>query len=145
MVGTRLLLRCLPDTTGRRSTMTWLTGYVNFIVMHYDDQTYHIHNNPVIIGKTLRGMSTYQKEILSSCTCPSSIPVSNTWNMVGIDLITLAPTKNGNQYCITLTDYFSKWVEAAPMPFSWESDEANQDVPLFARGTFSQNHSPWSS
>ena len=27
--------------------MTWLTGYVNFIVMHYDDQTYHIHNNPV--------------------------------------------------------------------------------------------------
>ena len=47
MVGTRLLLRCLPDTTGRRSTMMWLTGYVNFIVMHYDDQTYHIHNNPV--------------------------------------------------------------------------------------------------
>ena len=44
------------------------------------------------------------------------IPVSDTWNKVGIDLITLPPTKNGNQYCITLTDYFSKWVEAAPMP-----------------------------
>ena len=59
--------------TGGRSTMSWLTGYVHLIVMHYDDQTY-IHNNPLIIGKTLRGMSTHQKEIWSSFTCPSSDP-----------------------------------------------------------------------
>ena len=44
------------------------------------------------------------------------IVVSDTWNKVGIDLITLPLSKKGNQYCITLTDYFSKWVEAAPMP-----------------------------
>ena len=25
-------------------------------------------------------------------------------------------TKSGNRYCITLTNYFSKWVEAAPIP-----------------------------
>ena len=41
------------------------------------------------------------------------IAVSDTWNKVGIDLIPLLLSKKGNQYCITLTDYFSKWVEAA--------------------------------
>ena len=44
------------------------------------------------------------------------IPVSDTWNKVGIDLIELPVSKNGNRYCITLTDYFSKWSEAAAIP-----------------------------
>ena len=44
------------------------------------------------------------------------IPMSVTWNKIGIDLITLPLSRNGNQYCITLTDYFSKWVEAEPIP-----------------------------
>ena len=44
------------------------------------------------------------------------IPVSDTWNKIGIDLIELPMSKSGNRYCITLTDYFSKWVEAAPIP-----------------------------
>ena len=44
------------------------------------------------------------------------IPVSDTLNKVGIDLIILPPSKNGYHYCIILTDYFSKWVEEAPMP-----------------------------
>ena len=41
------------------------------------------------------------------------IPVSDTWNKIGIEL---PMSKSGNRYCITLTDYFSKWVEAAPIP-----------------------------
>ena len=44
------------------------------------------------------------------------IPVSDTWNKVGIDLIELPVSSNGNRYCITLTDYFSKWAEAMPIP-----------------------------
>ena len=44
------------------------------------------------------------------------IPVTDTWNKVEIDLIELPISQNGNRYCITLTDYFSKWVEAAPIP-----------------------------
>ena len=35
---------------------------------------------------------------------------------VGIDLIELPQSHNGNQYCITLTDYFSKWPEAEAIP-----------------------------
>ena len=44
------------------------------------------------------------------------IPVSNAWCKVGIDLIELPVSSSGNRYCITLTDYFSKWVEAQPIP-----------------------------
>ena len=44
------------------------------------------------------------------------IPVSDTWNKVGIDLVELPLSQNGNRYCITLTDYFSKWAEAAAIP-----------------------------
>ena len=44
------------------------------------------------------------------------ISVSDTWNKVGIDLIELPVSSRGNCYCITLTDYFSKWAEAMPVP-----------------------------
>ena len=35
---------------------------------------------------------------------------------MGIDLIELPITPTGYRYVITLTDYFSKWAEAAPIP-----------------------------
>lgn len=39
------------------------------------------------------------------------------WYQVGMDLIGPMPeTPRGNKYIITLTDYFSKWAEAAPLP-----------------------------
>ncbi len=39
------------------------------------------------------------------------------WHTVGMDLIgPLTETPRGNKYVITLTDYFSKWAEAAPLP-----------------------------
>ena len=44
------------------------------------------------------------------------IPVSHTWKKVGIDLIKLPKSRNDNQYCITLTDYFTKWPEAEAVP-----------------------------
>ena len=44
------------------------------------------------------------------------VPVSDTWNKVSINLIKLPVSKSGNRHCITLTDYFSKWVVAAPIP-----------------------------
>lgn len=44
------------------------------------------------------------------------IPVTDTWNKVGIDLVEFPVSQNGNRYCITLTDYFSKWAEAAAIP-----------------------------
>ena len=45
-----------------------------------------------------------------------TIPVSDTCKKVGIDLIQLPKSRNGNQYCITLADYFSKWPEVEAIP-----------------------------
>jgi len=46
------------------------------------------------------------------------IPVtSKLFYQVGMDLIGPLPeTARGNKYIVTLTDYFSKWAEAAPLP-----------------------------
>lgn len=39
------------------------------------------------------------------------------WCQVGMDWIGPMPeTPRGNKYIVTLTDYFSKWAEAAPLP-----------------------------
>ena len=61
------------------------------------------------------------------------IPVTDTWNKVGIDLITMPESSSGNRYCITLTDYFSKWAEAAPMPTKEAVHVANFLYKMFLR------------
>ena len=46
-----------------------------------------------------------------------SIPVSpKVWYLVGMDLIgPFKPTAMGHQFVLTMTDYFSKYVEAVPI------------------------------
>lgn len=46
------------------------------------------------------------------------IPVKpEVWQRIGIDIIgPLKMSRNGNKYIITCSDYFSKWVEAQPLP-----------------------------
>lgn len=41
------------------------------------------------------------------------IPVTtDVWNKIGIDVFNYKESANGYKYVITVTDYFSKWVEA---------------------------------
>ena len=44
------------------------------------------------------------------------IPVKAPWYMVGIDFIgPLSPVaKDGSRYILTISDYFTKWVEVVP-------------------------------
>ena len=53
-----------------------------------------------------------------SCGELHPIPVKpKLWHQAGMDLIgPLTATPRGNKYIITITDYFSKWAEAGPLP-----------------------------
>ena len=56
-----------------------------------------------------------QEEIAEAGWCFSSIVVEPyIWHQVGMDLISLSLREN--KYIMTLTDYFSKWAEAAALP-----------------------------
>ncbi len=68
------------------------------------------------------GENTYQCQCKLTNLKPAStlhpMPVKpKVWHTVGMDLIgLLTETPRGNKYVITLTDYFSKWAEAVPLP-----------------------------
>ena len=46
------------------------------------------------------------------------VPVHSPWHHIGIDFIgPIHPTStNGNRFVLTISDYFTKWVEAIPLP-----------------------------
>ena len=46
------------------------------------------------------------------------VPVKAPWHMLGIDFMgPLTPeAEDGSQYILTISDYFTKWVEAIPTP-----------------------------
>jgi len=49
------------------------------------------------------------------------IPVKSPWYHIGIDFVgPITPlSHNGNRYILTLSDYFTKWVEAVALPLKW--------------------------
>ena len=44
------------------------------------------------------------------------IPVGGPFNRVGVDVLQLPPTYNGNRYAIVFSDYLTKWPEGFPSP-----------------------------
>lgn len=45
------------------------------------------------------------------------IPVKSPWYHIGIDFVGPVTTShNGNRYILTISDYFTKWVEAVALP-----------------------------
>ncbi|KAF5892476.1 gag-pol fusion, partial [Clarias magur] len=60
--------------------------------------------------------------------------VNETWELVGMDLIgKLTKTEKGNQYICVLIDYFTKWVEAYPLPSKSAEDGTMCIVNFFHR------------
>ena len=61
-------------------------------------------------------MSENEKKTHSYSLHP--VPVHAPWHHVGIDFIgPIHPTsKRGNKFVLTISDYFTKWVEAIPLP-----------------------------
>ena len=45
-----------------------------------------------------------------------NIPIGQPWQMIAIDVLKVPLSTNSNQYLLVLQDYFTKWVDAIPMP-----------------------------
>ena len=49
---------------------------------------------------------------------PQPVPIQSPWFHVGIDFVgpVTPESVHGNRYILTLSDYFTKWVEAVLLP-----------------------------
>ena len=45
-----------------------------------------------------------------------NIPIGQPWQMIAIDVLKVPLSTNSYQYLLVLQDYFTKWVDAIPMP-----------------------------
>ncbi|XP_032393873.1 uncharacterized protein zgc:153292 [Etheostoma spectabile] len=70
----------------------------------------------------------------TDCEDPDKvIEVKEPWQWLGLDVRGPLPqTLNGHKYILTVTDYYSKWVEAVPMQSCLPPDVAKQIVDIIA-------------
>jgi hypothetical protein len=59
----------------------------------------------------------------SKLASPPKAPLTNTpigrpWQMVAADILEVPVSSNNNRYLLVVQDYFTKWVEAIPLPDS---------------------------
>ena len=45
-----------------------------------------------------------------------SVPIGNPWQMVAVDTLEVPRSPKNNRYLLVVQDYFTKWVEAIPLP-----------------------------
>ena len=45
-----------------------------------------------------------------------STPIGNTWERIAVDVMEVPINAKGNRYILIVQDYFTKWLEAFPMP-----------------------------
>ena len=82
--------------------------------------------------------------VCQSCKLPApqkalcSVPVGNPWQMVAVDVLQVPISYHNNRYLLVIQDYFTKWVEAIPMPDQTAVRITNELVKLFATLGFPQ-------
>ena len=46
----------------------------------------------------------------------TNVPIGCPWEMVAVDILQLPQSCQNNKYLLVIQDYFTKWVEAIPLP-----------------------------
>ena len=62
----------------------------------------------------------------------SSVPIGKPWEMVAVDVLQVPISSQNNRYLLVVQDYFTKWVEAIPMPDQTAVRITNELVKLFS-------------
>ena len=57
-----------------------------------------------------------RKQPLHTKAPMTSIPIDHPWEMVAIDVLQVPMSYQHNKYLLVVQDYFTKWVEAIPIP-----------------------------
>ncbi|CDQ62475.1 unnamed protein product [Oncorhynchus mykiss] len=73
------------------------------------------------------------------------IKVVSPWHMIGVDLIgPFTKSRNGNSWCLTVTDHFTKWLKAIPIKFCMIpiKDETGEATSKAMLDIFNTNASP---
>ena len=70
------------------------------------------------IDLNLRHMPTNEQKNDHWCPRTTSLAVKSPWHQLRIDFVgpLTPPAEDGSRYILTLSDYFTKWVEAVPTP-----------------------------
>ena len=61
-----------------------------------------------------------------------NVPISRPWQMVAVDVLAVPPSFNNNRYLLVIQDYFTKWVEAIPLPDQTTTRITNALVQVFS-------------
>ena len=70
------------------------------------------------VRKFCRNCTTCQaSKLVSPARAPlTNTPIGRPWQMVAADILEVPVSSNNNRYLLVVQDYFTKWVEAIPLP-----------------------------
>ncbi|KFD59120.1 hypothetical protein M514_14396, partial [Trichuris suis] len=61
------------------------------------------------------------------------MPIGDVWESVAVDVLEVPVNKYGNRYILVVQDYFSKWIEAVPIPDQKATTIVKQLISIFCR------------
>ena len=62
-----------------------------------------------------------------------NLPVGKPWEMIAVDILPVPLSSQNNKYLLVIQDYFTKWVEAVPLPDQTAKRITRELVQVFAK------------
>ena len=62
-----------------------------------------------------------------------NMPIGKPWDMIAVDILQVPVSSQNNKYLLVVQDYFTKWVEAIPLPDQTAKRVTRELVQVFAK------------